>query len=412
MVIAAAAIAAPGPATLGLPPFPLPAELAAQEVGGPAPDRSPELAAILERIQAPRTPGSESAGSLSLTELLEATGVPGVSVAVVHDFELHWTRGFGTADVVTGAPVTPETLFQAASISKPITAMAVLRLAREGRLDLDGDVNSFLRSWLIPPRPEHAENPVTFRALLSHTSGASDGFGFPGYDPEAPRPDVVGILNGAAPSNTGPVLFTRPPFEAYQYSGGGTTIVQLALAESAGEPFASLMESRVLGPLGMNASTFEQPLPPERAARASRAHDRAGEARSAPWHVYPEQAAAGLWTTSADLARFIIEVQRAIRGPEGEGTLLDRATALEMITPVGVGPFGAGLMVDRRGEGWYFSHTGSNRGFRGLLLGHVRKGYGVVILTNADRGGEVMNELLLRVAEVYGWDMVAVPLRR
>ncbi len=384
----------------------LPGAGAAQEAGSP----SPTLAEILQRIEAPRTPGGEGAGSLSLAELLESTGVPGVSVAVVHDFALHWTRGFGTADVVTGAPVTEETLFQAASISKPVTAMAALRLAREGRLDLDGNVNRHLRSWQIPPRPEHAANPVTPRALLSHTSGADDGFGFPGYDPEAPRPDVVGILNGASPSNTGPVLFARAPFEAYKYSGGGSTIVQLALAESTGEPFASLMESLVLAPLGMTGSTYEQPLPPERAARASRAHDRAGAARSAPWHIYPEQAAAGLWTTSADLARFVVEVQRAVRGPEG--AVLDRASALEMVTPVGVGPFGVGLMVDRRGEGWYFSHTGSNRGFRGLLLGHVRKGYGVAILTNADRGGEVMNELLLRVAEAYGWDMLDAPLRR
>jgi CubicO group peptidase (beta-lactamase class C family) len=384
----------------------LPAGLEARQ-GAPA---APEVAEVLRLIEGPRTPDVAGPEGLPLAELLEAAGVPGISVAVVHDFQLHWSRGYGVADVETGAAVGQETLFQAASISKPVTAMAALRLAREGRLDLDGDVNHLLRSWQVPARPEHGASPVTPRSLFSHTSGADDGFGFPGYDPDAPRPDVVGILNGDAPSNVGPVRFARAPYQAYKYSGGGTTIMQLALTESTGRPFPALMEEAVLAPLGMSASSYEQPLPPHRAPRASRAHDGQGQARSAPWHVYPEQAAAGLWTTSADLARFIAEVQQAVRGPEG--AVLDRASALEMITPVGVGPFGVGLTVEKRGEGWYFGHTGSNRGFRGLILGHVRKGYGVAILTNADNGGEVIGELLLRVAGAYGWDMLDEPLRR
>jgi CubicO group peptidase (beta-lactamase class C family) len=369
-----------------------------------------DLSEVTRQIEAPRTPGAAGPEGLTLSELLEVAGVPGISVAVVHDFRLHWSRGYGVADVTTGTPVGEETLFQAASISKPVTAMAALRLAREGSLDLDGDVNHLLRSWQVPPRPEHGASPVTPRSLFSHTSGADDGFGFPGYDPDAPRPGVVGILNGDAPSNVGPVRFARLPYQAYKYSGGGTTIMQLALTESTGRPFPALMEDAVLAPLGMTESTFQQPLPPERAVRASRAHDGQGQARTAPWHVYPEQAAAGLWTTSADLARFISEVQQAVRGPAG--AVLDRPTALEMITPVGVGPYGVGLSLEKRGEGWYFSHGGSNRGFRGLILGHVRKGYGVAILTNADNGREVIDELLLRVAAAYGWDMLDEPLRR
>ena len=369
-----------------------------------------EMDDILRRIEASRTPGAPGPEGLTLPELLEAAGVPGMSVAVVHDFEFHWSRGYGVADVETGARVEEGTLFQAASISKPVTAMAALRLAREGSLALDGDVNGMLRSWQVPLRPEHDVTPVTPRSLFSHTSGADDGFGFPGYDPAAPRPDLHGILNGEAPSNAGPVHFARPPYQAYKYSGGGTTIMQLALTELTGRPFPALMDETVLAPLGMTRSSFQQPLPPEWATHAARAHDGAGRARSAPWHVYPEQAAAGLWTTAADLARFIAEVQQAALGPEGE--VLDRAMALEMITPVGVGPYGVGLALEKRGEGWYFSHSGSNRGFRGLILGHVRKGYGVAILTNADNGREVIDELLARVAVAYGWDMLDGPLMR
>jgi CubicO group peptidase (beta-lactamase class C family) len=365
---------------------------------------------LIARIEAPRIPGDPGLAGLTLDALLSEASVPGVSVAVIHDFEVAWHRGYGVADVETGAPVGPETLFQAASISKPVTAMAALRLVREGRLDLDADVNLVLRSWKVPEDDWGPAGAVTPRSLFSHTSGADDGFGFPGYPPEAPRPGLVQILNGDAPSNVGPVRFARPPFQAYKYSGGGSTLMQLALEELTGEPFAALMRRLVLEPLGMQGSTFEQPLPEALRARAARAHDGAGRSREASWHVYPEQAAAGLWTTAEELARFVVEVQRAAGGREG--AVLDRALALEMITPVGVGPFGVGLSVEKRGEGWYFGHGGSNRGFRGTIVGHVRKGYGAVILANGDGGGLVLGEIEARVASTYGWDLLDTPLRR
>jgi CubicO group peptidase (beta-lactamase class C family) len=206
------------------------------------------------------------------------------------------------------------------------------------------------------------------------------------------------------------VLFARPPYEAYKYSGGGVTIMQLALMDLTGRPFAQFMRSTVLDPLGMRDSSYEQPLPAALASRAARAHDGEGKPMGAAWHVYPEQAAAGLWTTPGDLARFIIEVQRAVRGPKG--AVLTQAAASAMVGPVGVGPFGVGLTIEKRGEGWYFSHGGSNWGFRGDILGHVRKGYGVAILTNGDNGSAVIGEIEARVAAAYGWDSLDKPLPR
>ena len=129
-----------------------------------------------------------------------------------------------------------------------------------------------------------------------------------------------------------------------------------------------------------------------------------------PWHVYPEQAAAGLWTTASDLARFLIEVQTAVRGPAGK--VLNEASAREMTAPVGVGPFAVGLSLEKRGEGWYVSHSGANWGFRGDILAHVRKGYGVVILTNGDSGSPAISEIEARVAAAYNWDSVDKPLLR
>jgi len=221
---------------------------------------------------------------------------------------------------------------------------------------------------------------------------------------------VVQILNGEAPSNVGPVLFARPPYQAMKYSGGGLTIMQLALTDLTGVPFAELLRQKVLGPLGMESSTYEQPLPDAIAPRAARAHDGAGLSKGAPWHVYPELAAAGLWTTPSDLARFIIEVQKAFRGPSG--AVLTQASAREMIAPVGVGAYAVGLSIERRGEGWYFSHGGSNWGFRATIVGHVRNGYGLAVMTNGDNGSSVTAELAARVAAAYRWDSLDKPLPR
>jgi CubicO group peptidase (beta-lactamase class C family) len=374
------------------------------------PSAQGDAAAVIARIEAPQVPDRQGFDGLTLLQVMQRLKVPGVSIAVVKDFQVHWARAYGTADVSTGRPVETSTRFQAASISKPVTAMAAVRLAQERRLDLDADVNTVLASWKVPESAHAQGRPVTPRSLFSHTSGADDGFGFPGYDPAAPRPSVVQVLNGQAPSNLGPVLFARPPFQGYKYSGGGVTVMQLALTEIAKQPFAAFMDATVLGPLKMTGSSFAQPPAPETAAQLSRAHDGQGRAMSAAWHVYPEQAAAGLWTTATDLARFVIEVQTAVRGPSG--AVLSQAFAREMISPVGVGPYGVGLAVDQRGEGWYFSHGGSNWGFQADIVGHLRKGYGIAIMTNGDRGRALINEIEARVATAYNWDSLDKPLVR
>jgi CubicO group peptidase (beta-lactamase class C family) len=369
-----------------------------------------DVRALIARVEAPRSPGAEGVAGLTLAQLLAQAKVPGVSVAVVQDFQIQWAKGYGVADARTGRPVDADTRFQAASISKPLTAMAALRLAQEGRLSMDRDVNVVLESWQVPVSEHNRQQPVTPRSLFSHTSGADDGFGFPGYDPSLPRPTLVQILNGEKPSNVGVVTFARPPYQAYKYSGGGVTLMQLALTDLTDEPFAAMMQRLVLGPLGMTHSSYEQPMPAAVEAFAAHMHDNDGAAMSAPWHVYPEQAAAGLWTTASDLARFVIEVQNAVRGPSG--AVLSQASAREMVTPVGVGPYAVGLSIQKRGEGWYFEHTGSNRGFRALLVGHVRKGYGLVVMTNGNNGSQVMNEVLERVTAVYRWDVLDKPLPR
>jgi CubicO group peptidase (beta-lactamase class C family) len=206
------------------------------------------------------------------------------------------------------------------------------------------------------------------------------------------------------------VKFARAPYAGFKYSGGGFTLAQLAITDFMGRPFADFTRELVLGPIGMSRSSFEQPIPQTLATNAARAHNGRGLRNPAPWHVYPEQAAAGLWTTPSDLARFAIEVQRAIRGPKG--AVLTQASAREMVTPIGTGGYAIGLGIAQRGQGWYFSHGGSNWGFQCLLVAHVRKGYGVVIMTNGDAGGQILGEIESRVSAAYGWDILDKPIPR
>ena len=360
--------------------------------------------------QAQTQPGEDRLGTSTVAELMEEFGVPGVSVAVIQDFKIHWAKAYGVADVETGQLVDIETMFQAASISKPVAAMGVLRAVQDGLFSLDDDINDILDSWTLDGREFTRNRPVTPRTLTSHTSGLGDGFGFPGYDPEQPLPTTVQILEGHELSNVGSVFMEREPMTFYEYSGGGVTVMELALSDVRRRPFVDVLQEGVLAPIGMTRSSYAQPISPEHNQNAARAHDNNGDSRGPKWHVYPEHAAAGLWTTPTDLARLIIEVQRSARGESNR--VLSQSMIQEMLNPVGVGPFAVGFTVSKIGEGWYFSHGGSNWGFRALMLAHKVKGYGLVVMTNADQGSTVINEIGRRIQHTYNWDSVASAVER
>lgn len=347
---------------------------------------------------------AERLGRLTLAELLRETKTPGLSLAYFEDFAIQWAFTWGVANASNGEPVTTGTLFQAASISKPVAALAVIQAAEAGLLDLDAPVNRYLTQWRLPENEHTQGRPVTPRMLLAHAAGTTV-HGFPGYSPDIELPTLVQVLDGAAPANTAAVRVDIGPWTLERYSGGGTTILQLLLSEVMGRPFPEILEERVLQPIGMADSRYDQPIVSERAARAARAHLGTGVAGTVPWHVYPELAAAGLWTTPTDLARFATSAQRALRG-DAVGAITPKIAQL-MTTPAGVGSFALGFQTQDRGNDalgpvWYFGHSGGNWGFRSNLLAHRDRGYGYAVMTNGS-SFDVILELQRRIVSLFGW---------
>jgi CubicO group peptidase (beta-lactamase class C family) len=333
----------------------------------------------------------------SLAETMAEDHVTAVSIAVIRHGRLAWSRSFGA--LYPGGPtVVPDTLFQAGSISKPITAVAALRLVQQGKLSLDADVNSSLIHWKLPPSDKSKGNLVTLRELLSHTAGINV-HGFPGYAAGTPVPTVLQVLDGIPPATNSPVRIESSPGKQWDYSGGGYVIVQQMIADVTGRPFADVLRDTVLRPYGMTHSSFRQPLPSDALRQAAMPYDADGTPIVGGPHVYPELAAAGLWTTADDLAHFLISTQQAaLHG----NSVLNASTARRMITP-GLGDWGLGLEIGGQADHRYFWHGGGNAGYQCIMTAYEGEGDGAVVMTNGDRGYPLANDVIRSIAREYNW---------
>lgn len=366
--------------------------------GTPGTATDPRIAAVEHGLRPAVVLQGRPVPAKTLAAEMRRLHVPGVGVAVIRDGHVAWARGYGV--VREGGPaVDADTLFQAGSISKPVTAVGALQLVEDGRLSLDGDVNDRLKSWKVPANRHTEHAAVTLRELLSHTAGVNV-HGFPGYAAGKPVPTLLQVLDGRPPANTDPIRVVAEPGTKWSYSGGGYTIVQQLVDDVVARPFPSWMRTHVLQPVGMTHSTYAQPLPAARLAGAAIPHDNQGRAVSGGPHVYPEMAAAGLWSTPTDLARFLIAVQQSLAGKRDGWLRAD--TAKHMLEPVESG-HSMGFDVGGSGADAHLSKGGDTEGFAAFMVAYPARGEGAVVMTNGASGAVLARELVRGIAAAYGW---------
>ncbi len=354
---------------------------------------------------------------LTLAERMEHHTVPGVSIAVINDYQIEWAKGYGVLEAGGDEPVTTESLFNAGSILKPVMAAAALALVEDGLLDLDRDVNDRLLSWQVPENEYTIAEKVTLRRLLSHTAGLTDGFTDRSADD--PEPDYVAPA-GEAPTVTiremldaepgvdvdGPTYVTMVPGTRWDYANADYAIVGLLMADVTQKPVHELVGETVLSPLGMASSTLEQPLPQELRVRATTEHYANGQPFEGKRHHYP---IGGLWTTPSDLARFAIEIMLAYRGQSEE--VISKEMAQEMLSPQIDTPDqplqeaeGLGFHLAGEEQSLRIFHTGGTWGSTCVLWAYPETGQGAVVMTNsASNQGVIRFEILYSIAAEYGW---------
>jgi len=345
-----------------------------------------------------------SNGRPALLDTLARWHIPAVSLAVIHEYRIEWAEGYGFREMGQPERIDTNTLFQACSMSKAVTALAALHLVEQGKLDLDADINIFLTSWKLP-RHASWQPSITLRQLLSHTAGTSVAW-YPGYHRDQDIPTLLEILEGDQPANTPGVRVTSLPGLRFRYSGGGFCVVQQMLMDVMQQPFPDLMRKLIFAPLGMQHSTYEQPLPSEQWPNAATGHRAEGAPVPGKWHISPEMAAAGLWTTPSDMARLALDLQSTKAGKPGQ--LLSPQMVNALLTPQSSagqrGDIGLGVFLEGIGStSARFGHAGDNTGFHCQWVSLVERGQGYVIMTNSDAGWRIIEKLDHLIPRVYAW---------
>jgi CubicO group peptidase (beta-lactamase class C family) len=335
----------------------------------------------------------------TLAERMKQYYIHGLSIAVIRNYKIEWARGYGMMDTTTKAPVTTQTLFQAGSISKSLNGVGVLKLVQDKKIDLYADINDYLRSWKFPYDTVSGGKKISLANLLSHTAGLTI-HGFPGYERSDTIPSLTDILDGKPPANTNAVRSQFAPGLRSKYSGGGTTISQLILMDITGQAYDDYMWEQVFKPLGMTMSSYTQPPAKDKEKFLATGYHEDGAEVKGKYHVYPEQAAAGLWTTPTDLSKYIIECQLAYEGKSSK--VLSQAMMKKRLTPYIDKNAALGVFIEDRSGIKYFNHNGGNEAFLCTSYGSLEGGNGVVIMVNGDNF-QIISEVLNSVAQVYGW---------
>jgi len=335
----------------------------------------------------------------TIAERMAKYKVKGMSIAVIHDYKIVWAKGYGWADEAEKSRVTTETLFEPGSISKSLNAVGILKLAQDKKVDLYTDINTYLASWKFPYDSLSKGKKITLAEILSHNAGLST-YGFPGRTINGAIPTIPQVLDGLPPAVTPAVRSMFEPDLKYEYSGGGITISQLLLTDVTGQLYDVWMYENVLKPLGMLNSTYAQPPAKDKQHLCASGYYADGARVLNKYRIYPEQAAAGLWTTPSDLCNYIIDMQLANQGKPSK--VLSPEMVKLHLTPYNDGPAAMGTFFDDRNGAKYFLHDASNDGFCGLYVASLDSGDGVVIFLNSS-DARLLLDVLNSVAKAYNW---------
>jgi CubicO group peptidase (beta-lactamase class C family) len=360
-----------------------------------------------QRIAAIETGLTVEGKTFTIAERMAHYGVPGVSIAVVDGYRIDWANAYGLLSRESKAPVTTGSFFEAASTTKMLVATTAMMLVQEGKLDLDADINSYLKSWKVPENELTAERKVTLRLLLSHRAGLPST----NYDYEDAVPTLVQVLKGELPALNQPAVVGTVPGSAWQYSNIGYSVIQLLLEESAGMPLPELMQERLFKPLGMTSSTMAYPLSAKQQQHEALPHDKEGTVHEPAMHL-TSLAQGGLMTTPSDLAGFIIAMMQSYQGKSSE-LQLGQETVKQMLHPeLALDPAifgmpvsqGLGVFLIGEGEGLTFAHPGENMpGATCWVTAIPRAGRGLVVMTNGAQGTRLAMEILAAVTREYRW---------
>ena len=334
----------------------------------------------------------------SITNKMLEYKIPALSLAVINRGNIEWADTYQNSNFAEEQKLDCTSIFQAASLSKPVTFLAAVRMHSAGEIDLDKNIQHYLKHFQLPAGEQTADNPVTFRNIFAHTSGITPG-GYQGYAKDLALPSDINILKGGIGVNSPAIAVITLPNATLAYSGGAYTLAELALQDIYSDEFSNIMKKWILAPAGMKYSDFTQPLPALKAKQAAKGYTQSGKVLDGEWRNHPEQAAAGLWSNSVDMAKFLIEIYKAY---QGKSTVFSQSEIKSLLSHERDGSL-YGFKIERSDDGISITHYGGNEGYRTGMTINLTNGNGLVYLTNSDNGGALGDELFLSAAQVYNW---------
>lgn len=336
----------------------------------------------------------------TIVQMMAEEKIPGVSLAFIDKGEISWVKTFGFSNLQDSVKVTPKTVFNGASLSKPITAVAALRLVEQEVLDLNEEVNNKLKGWKVPENSFTETEKVTLKRLLGHSAGFGR-YVQSAVLPNQALPTITQMLAGEKPSVDPPVQVVYVPGQKQVYSNPGYSVVEKLMEDATGQNFEVVLDELIFGPANMKQSTFEQPVPDE--FKKLIATGYSSDLTAYPYKLFPYKAAGGIWTTPTDLAKFLIAL---FKDHYSETNIILSKKMTDSVFAKTSARLGFAKIYDDTGEGVLIEHWGSNTGFTSYMVASVAKKQGLIIMTNSDNGIRLMSYIARSVALAYDWEFL------